>query len=68
MDIQQNCISEMDSGIKYIEFEKKTYIRPTFSKPNPLTKYMKSSMFESISPTYKYLIWVYPWIKFKWPK
>ena len=29
LDIQQNCISEMDSGIKYIEFEKKTYIRPT---------------------------------------
>ena len=23
LDIQQNCISEMDSGIKYIEFEKK---------------------------------------------
>ena len=39
----------MDSGIKYIEFEKKkTYIRPTCSKPNPLTKYMKSSTFESI--------------------
>lgn len=48
LDIQQNCISEMDSGIKYIEFEKKTYIRPTCSKPNPLTKYMKSSTFESI--------------------
>ena len=23
LDIQQNCISEMDSGTKYIEFEKK---------------------------------------------
>ena len=51
----------MDSGIKYIEFEKKK-LTLGLHVPNltPIIKYMKSSTFESISPTYMYLIWVDP--------
>ena len=51
LDIQQNCISEMDSGIKYIEFEKKKLT---------LGLQKKFWRLNQLSPAYKYLILGWP--------
>ena len=51
LDIQQNGISEMDSGIKYIEFEK---IKLTFGLQKKFWR------LNQLSPAYKYLILGWP--------